>query len=119
MVTNETKATAVAAATNKESVRTTPSAASMMAWTALKLVAAVFMLVSAFLAFNSSDNQGTVATVSRRLEATTAAIGDTAPSYMNALMKDLAARKKLFDDTPPEEVKYWFEYSGPLQVRCV
>lgn len=30
-------------------------------------------------------------------------------------MDDLAARKKLFDETPPEEVKYWFEYTGPLQ----
>jgi len=35
---------------------------------------------------------------------------------MKALMEDLAARKKLFDETPPEEVKYWFEYTGPLQV---
>jgi hypothetical protein len=35
---------------------------------------------------------------------------------MDGLFKDLAARKKLFDDTPPEEVKYWFEYAGPLQV---
>ena len=23
------------------------------------------------------------------------------------------------EDTPPEEVKYWFEYTGPLQVRAV
>ena len=38
------------------------------------------------------------------------------PTYMNGLMEDLAARKKLFDETPPEEVKYWFEYTGPLQV---
>ncbi len=38
------------------------------------------------------------------------------PSYMMDLFEDLKARKKLFDDTPPEEVKYWFEYTGPLQV---
>jgi hypothetical protein len=38
------------------------------------------------------------------------------PSYMQPMMKDLAERKKLFADTPPEEVKYWFEYTGPLQV---
>jgi hypothetical protein len=37
------------------------------------------------------------------------------PSYMNGLMDDLKARNKLFDETPPEEVKYWFEYAGPLQ----
>jgi len=38
------------------------------------------------------------------------------PSYMKELREDLASRKKLFDETPPEEVKYWFEYTGPLQV---
>lgn len=30
-------------------------------------------------------------------------------------MKDLDERNTLFDETPPEEVKYWFEYTGPLQ----
>ena len=40
------------------------------------------------------------------------------PSYMKELMKDLEARTKLMTETPPEEVKYWFEYTGPLQV-CV
>jgi len=45
----------------------------------------------------------------------TAVMGAVIPSYMNDLNTDLAARKKLFDDTPPEEIKYWFEYTGPLQ----
>ncbi len=36
---------------------------------------------------------------------------------MKGLMEDLKARKKLMEETPPEEVKYWFEYTGPLQVR--
>ena len=40
------------------------------------------------------------------------------PSYMKELMKDLEARTKLMTETPPEEVKYWLEYIGPLQV-CV
>jgi hypothetical protein len=44
-------------------------------------------------------------------------VGDTIPQYMENLMKDLRERKKLFQETPPEEVKYWFEYTGPLQVR--
>ena len=39
------------------------------------------------------------------------------PSYMKGLMEDLKSRKKLMEETPPEEVKYWFEYTGPLQVR--
>lgn len=42
---------------------------------------------------------------------------DEVPSYMSKLFEDLSARKKLFEDTPPEEIKYWFEYAGPLQVR--
>ena len=46
----------------------------------------------------------------------TAVLGETIPSYMKTLNEDLEARKKLFADTPPEEVKYWFEYTGPLQV---
>lgn len=36
---------------------------------------------------------------------------------MKDLMEDLKARKKLMEETPPEEVKYWFEYTGPLKVR--
>lgn len=40
----------------------------------------------------------------------------SSPSYMEHLFEDLKERKKLFDETPPEEVKYWFEYTGPLQV---
>ena len=39
------------------------------------------------------------------------------PSYMEDLMQDLKERKKLMEETPPQEVKYWFEYTGPLQVR--
>ena len=38
------------------------------------------------------------------------------PSYMKDLMDELAERTKLMTETPPEEVKYWFEYTGPLQV---
>ena len=41
------------------------------------------------------------------------------PSYMEDLLEDLKARKKLMEETPPEEVKYWFEYTGPLQVRAL
>lgn len=46
-------------------------------------------------------------------------VGDSIPSYMDPLMKDLRERKKLFDETPPEEVKYWFEYTGKLQVSTL
>ena len=39
------------------------------------------------------------------------------PSYMKDLVEELKARRKLMEETPPDEVKYWFEYTGPLQVR--
>eukprot|EP00531_Pseudo-nitzschia_arenysensis_P006406 CAMPEP_0116144548 /NCGR_PEP_ID=MMETSP0329-20121206/16068_1 /TAXON_ID=697910 /ORGANISM="Pseudo-nitzschia arenysensis, Strain B593" /LENGTH=798 /DNA_ID=CAMNT_0003639993 /DNA_START=189 /DNA_END=2585 /DNA_ORIENTATION=- len=48
----------------------------------------------------------------RRLSAV---MGETMPSYMNDLNDDLKERKKLFEETPPEEIKYWFEYTGELQ----
>jgi len=35
--------------------------------------------------------------------------------HIESLHSELAAREKLFDDAAPEEVKYWFEYAGPLQ----
>jgi len=41
------------------------------------------------------------------------------PSYMKDLMDELAERTKLMTETPPEEVKYWFEYTGPLQVSLI
>ena len=49
----------------------------------------------------------------RRLQST----GDGSPSYMAPLFGELKERRKLMEETPPEEVKYWFEYTGPLQVR--
>ena len=48
----------------------------------------------------------------RRLQDTAGA-----PSYMAPLFDELKERRKLMEETPPEEVKYWFEYTGPLQVR--
>ena len=48
----------------------------------------------------------------RRLQST----GD-GPSYMAPLFDELKERRKLMEETPPEEIKYWFEYTGPLQVR--
>jgi hypothetical protein len=113
------------------------SSASSRMWTSVKLVASVVLLVSAYQykvassstgssAVSSSDapaaggglfggGGAAAAAMSRRLQA----VGDAVPSYVDGLFKDLAARKKLFEETPPEEVKYWFEYAGPLQVRRI
>jgi len=40
---------------------------------------------------------------------------DSVPTYMKSLFDDLKKRRELMEETPPDEVKYWFEYAGPLQ----
>jgi len=60
---------------------------------------------------NNNNNAASHAHGRRRL----AESGKSPPSYMKDLMEDLKARKKLMEETPPEEVKYWFEYTGPIQ----
>jgi hypothetical protein len=84
---------------------------------ALKLVAASAFLWSAFSTFASSNVSPVAAESHRRLSQVP--IGDTIPSYMEPLIKDLKERKKLMEETPPEEVKYWFEYTGSLQVCSI
>lgn len=87
---------------------------------ALKTLAACALLYSAFVTWNSrGGSNGSSATMVQAGQAARrqlSMVGDSIPAYMEGLMKDLRERKKLFDETPPEEVKYWFEYTGPLQV---
>mmetsp|Transcript_81442 Transcript_81442/g.122362 ORF Transcript_81442/g.122362 Transcript_81442/m.122362 type:complete len:742 (-) Transcript_81442:95-2320(-) len=86
----------------------TASSTSRMATVAKSLVACAF-LYSAATTFSNGNT--TVEEPRRQLSM----VGDSTPTYMEPLLKDLRERKKLFDETPPEEVKYWFEYTGPLQ----
>jgi len=51
----------------------------------------------------------------RRLESLVKPDKDYVPSYMIPIQEELVARKKLMEETPKEEIKYWFEYAGPLQ----
>lgn len=51
----------------------------------------------------------------RRLESLVKPDKDYVPSHMLPIMEELVARKKLMEETPKEEIKYWFEYAGPLQ----
>ena len=46
----------------------------------------------------------------------TSLFGGGFPSYIDVLLEDLKKRQRLFEETPENEIKYWFEYSGPLQV---
>jgi hypothetical protein len=85
--------------------------------TAVKLIAASVLLLSAASTYKEHHDRSTSSysptdTARRRLES----VGDNVPTYMTSLLEDLNARKKLMDETPANEVKYWFEYTGPLQV---
>lgn len=97
-----------------ETTRAHKTSWNSMLWFSVKCSAAAVLLFQALgdgsLPFRSTGSDA--GAMSRRLQA----LGDAVPHYMTDLMDDLAARKKLFDETPPEEVKYWFEYTGPLQV---
>lgn len=125
---NPAPADAVSTEAAPDSSSSAPGSGGNM-WTALKLLSAAALCVSAYhLNYSASQKDAVIGggddgsqqkvllpTHSRRLQQKFGV--NHVPSYMNKLMDDLAARKKLFEDTPPEEIKYWFEYSGPLQVR--
>mmetsp|Transcript_2471 Transcript_2471/g.3476 ORF Transcript_2471/g.3476 Transcript_2471/m.3476 type:complete len:774 (+) Transcript_2471:60-2381(+) len=91
---------------------------------ALKIIVSSALLVSALSNYishrnnandhaNSSARPGIEAQHRRRLMTDEHNTG--IPTYMDDLFEDLKERKKLMEETPPEEVKYWFEYTGPLQ----
>ena len=87
---------------------------SSKAMIALKLVAASMFVLSAISTFTATSRSETG--LHRRLSQVS--LGDAVPSYVEPLMKDYKERRKLMEETPPEEVKYWFEYTGPLQVSA-
>ena len=96
-----------------------PTAKATTIMTSLKLAAAGFFFWSALskVLSNSATTDSSMTVLSAKDEhRRLLAVGDDIPSYMKNLMNELHNRKKLFEDTPPEEVKYWFEYTGPLQV---
>mmetsp|Transcript_3639 Transcript_3639/g.10334 ORF Transcript_3639/g.10334 Transcript_3639/m.10334 type:complete len:113 (-) Transcript_3639:269-607(-) len=76
------------------------------------LVAGAFL----FSAVNTMTGRGADDAMTTAAHRRLTMVGDSVPKYMEDQMKDLRDRKKLFDETPPEEVKYWFEYTKPLQV---
>jgi hypothetical protein len=84
---------------------------STFLWTTLRFMTAAALCWSAVQMIQTNRSSSTAFTPRRRLTE------DTVPDYMEPVLADLRAREKLFEDTPPEEIKYWFEYTGPLQVR--
>ena len=80
-------------------------------WVGVKFLVAVALFTAGMQQWSTAtaDEDG-VATHRRLMEAAAAA-----PLYMEPLLKELEERKKLFAES--EVIKYWFEYTGPLQVR--
>ena len=100
-----------------------------MFMTGIKLAVAAGFLLSAVRTFQNNANNANGSTMGitgvsaaevndefprRRLAELD---NSDVPSYMTPVIKDLREREQLMEETPPEEVKYWFEYTGPLQVR--
>ena len=98
---------------------TSSGAPSSRSATLVKCLVAGVLLLSAVATYTSHNNQSAEADATPMHHRRLSMVGSTVPTYVEGLMTDLKERKKLFDETPPEEVKYWFEYTGPLQVRCV
>ena len=107
----------------EESVSSSSSSSTMITTVAKFAVASAFLLSALTTYINNNNNNGGTDVTANMIDSTMfdfrrqlSMVGDTIPKYMEPLMKELRERKKLFDDTPPEEIKYWFEYTGPLQV---
>jgi hypothetical protein len=94
---------------------------SSYSMTIVKLVASAFFLLSSVSlyrsAFPTQEASWLFSSMANHRKLTQVIMGDTIPSYIQPLLEELKSRKKLMEETPPEEVKYWFEYTGPLQVR--
>ena len=90
-------------------------ASNYSVWTGLKSLAAGVFFYSAYMTWRN-DSGADVMDPGRAFRRQLSIVGDSIPLHMEGLMKELRERQKLFEETPPEEVKYWFEYTGPLQV---
>jgi hypothetical protein len=86
--------------------------------TSMKLMMAAALLVSAVTTYMNNNNINDSLTFGSSSHRRLTEVGDAIPSYMHDLMEELKERKRLMEETPPQEVKYWFEYTGPLQVSA-
>eukprot|EP00522_Entomoneis_paludosa_P003397 CAMPEP_0172474452 /NCGR_PEP_ID=MMETSP1065-20121228/69364_1 /TAXON_ID=265537 /ORGANISM="Amphiprora paludosa, Strain CCMP125" /LENGTH=721 /DNA_ID=CAMNT_0013232633 /DNA_START=2514 /DNA_END=4679 /DNA_ORIENTATION=- len=95
----------------------TPSSAKLMLWSSIKLMLAASFVYAAYVEVVApQDAEAFDEPIQSASHRRLAEFDDSAiPSYMEPMMEDLQGRKKLFQESPKEEVKYWFEYSGPLQ----
>lgn len=96
-------------------VEKTEGSSSNRVVTSLKIILSAVLLSSSVYTYHNA-NHSAVDLHSDRRRLTALFNGDYVPEYIKVLMEDLASRKKLFAETPPDEIKYWFEFPGPLQV---
>lgn len=82
--------------------------------TSLKIILSAVLLSSSVYTYHTAY-PSTEDLHSTRRRLTSLLDGDYIPTHMKGLMEDLASRKKRFAETPPDEIKYWFEFPGPLQ----
>lgn len=94
-----------------------PSKGGSLLVNVLKLVAAAGFFYAALVKEHKIQAKDGKYNHASRILQERGTSSSTVPVYMKPLMEDLRQRQKLFDETPPEEIKYWFEYTGPLQVR--
>mmetsp|Transcript_53133 Transcript_53133/g.78852 ORF Transcript_53133/g.78852 Transcript_53133/m.78852 type:complete len:758 (-) Transcript_53133:84-2357(-) len=94
-----------------------PAASTSKLPSALKLITSAALLFSAVSTYSATFNvtPDNVVDHAGRRRLASVEDKDYVPKYMLPLMKDLKERKKLMEETPKEEIKYWFEYAGPLQ----
>ena len=114
------------------SVQETAETTTTALWTVAKLVTAAVLCAGAFSMQQqpveqpveqqdvptaaSSSNHRRLTEEENANQLPLAAQTSPLAAELQPLFQDLTKREKLFADTPPEEVKYWFEYTDPLQV---
>ena len=91
-----------------------PTTSPNLPWRFLSLC--VFVVVMASLFSSSMHGEAAKDQLDGYRRRLTSLFGGGFPSYIDVLLEDLKKRQRLFEETPENEIKYWFEYSGPLQV---
>ena len=94
-----------------------PSSQSRSSLDFVKVLTSVGLFILSFYTVNdyvTSRNGNDVGSERRRLS-----VLSSENYYVSDLKQELRDREKLFEDAKPGEIKYWFEYAGPLQVSVV
>eukprot|EP00977_Amphora_coffeiformis_P020855 scaffold8602_cov196-Amphora_coffeaeformis.AAC.13 len=107
---------------NKENNATAAAVAAQQSqgpsylWVSLKFLAAVAFFGAGLSQLSANHGgSGDSSSSSSIVELAHRRLAETGiPTYIQPLLQDLEDRRKLFSES--EVIKYWFEYTGPLQV---